>query len=499
MSRKITRRQALGGIAAGVMGPAAWGACAKSRPSPHDAQSAPSDVQSSPYDAPPKRPPNMVFILADDQAAKAVGAMGAFPFLRTPGMGRLAAEGATFTNTFVTTSLCSPSRASILTGCYAHTHGVQANDANDPKPEVAQFPALLQKAGYRTAYIGKWHMASGGDHAAPRPGFDRWFVMPGQGDYNDPWFNDDGTLAQVPGYMTDILTERAIQWITENRDSPFCLILAHKAVHDPRLPAPGHESALSDAEVPEPASFQDDFFGKPAWLRREVLYGGDASAWQSSQGRAIPDRLPPGTWDGKDSYRLDYFRCLLGLDDSILRVLETLENLGILDQTCVAHMSDNGYFLGEHRCGDKRLAYEESLRVPLLVRYPEVFAPGSTPAGMALNIDIAPTLLGIAGLAKPASMQGESLLPLGAGTPATWRKSFLYEYWMEGWLPGIPSMQGVRTETAKLIRYPDVVGDTDELYDLATDPLELTNRIGDSAYAETVSELDAELSRLRDT
>jgi N-acetylglucosamine-6-sulfatase len=190
---------------------------------------------------------------------------------------------------------------------------------------------------------------------------------------------------------------------------------------------------------------------------------------------------------------------VLSLDDSIRRVLEALEALGILNQTCVAHMSDNGYFLGEHRYGDKRLMYEESLRVPLLIRYPEVFSSASTVTGMALNIDIAPTLLDLAGISRPATMQGESLLPLGAGLPSTWRKSFLYEYWMEDWLPGIPSIRGVRTENAKLIRYPDVVGDTDELYDLAKDPLELTNRISDPAYAQTVSELDAELSRLSAT
>ena len=504
MSRAITRRQALGGIAASLVAPAALGACSRrAQPAPpHDAAASPDgsgeagSVPLGPYDANATRPPNLVLIIADDQAAKAVGSVGAFPFLATPGMDRLGAEGATFSNMFVTTSLCSPSRASILTGCYAHTHGVKSNDTNDPNPDLPQFPALLQQAGYRTAFIGKWHMASGADNAAPRPGFDEWLVPPGQGDYNDPWLNDNGALAQVPGYITDILTDRAIQWISDNRDSPFCLILAHKAVHDPRTPAARYASALADASVPEPASFQDDFFGKPAWLRRGVLYGQDSSAWQASLGLPIPDRLPPATWNAQDSYLLDYFRCLLALDDSIGRVLEALADLGILEQTCVAHMSDNGYFLGEHRFDDKRLMYEESLRVPLLVRYPRVFSPGSSIPGMALNIDLAPTFLALAGVNQPASMAGESLLPLGAGMPSTWRKSFLYEYWMEGWLPGIPSMRGVRTESTKLIRYPDVVGDVDELYDLANDPLELDNRIQDPAYAQTLAALDAELLRL---
>jgi arylsulfatase A-like enzyme len=306
-------------------------------------------------------------------------------------------------------------------------------------------------------------------------------------------------LIEVPGYMTDILTDRATQWITENKDSPFCLVLAHKAVHDPRTPAARHANAFPEASIPEPPNFQDDCFGKPEWLRRAILHGDTADAWQASAGLAIPDRLPPASWNGKDPYLLQYFRCLLGLDESIRRVLETLESLGILEDTCVVHMSDNGYFFGEHRRGDKRLMYEESIRVPLLVRYPYVFSPASHVAGMALNIDIGPTFLALAGVEKPVTMQGTSLVPLAAGVPSTWRKSFLYEYWMEGWMPGIPSIRGVRTDKVKLIRYPDVVGDTDELYDIARDPLELTNRIQDPAYAQTVAELDAELSRLSGT
>jgi N-acetylglucosamine-6-sulfatase len=488
MSRGITRREALGGIAAGVMGTAALGACGG------------KSVASvkPPAVTPPRRAPNMVFILADDQAVSATGASGRFPFLQTPGMDRLAAEGATFTNTFVTTSLCSPSRASLLTGCYAHTHGVTQNDVMDPKPEVPQFPALLQKAGYRTAYMGKWHMAAGAT-GSPRPGFDTWLSMPGQGEYDNPTLNDNGSLSEVPGYLTDILTERATQWITENQSSPFCLVLAHKAVHDPRTPAARHANAFPDAAIPEPPNFQDDCFGKPEWLRRAILHGDTADAWQASAGLAIPDRLPPASWNGKDPYLLQYFRCLLGLDESIRRVLETLESLGILDDTCVVHMSDNGYFFGEHRRGDKRLMYEESIRVPLLVRYPHVFSPASRVASMALNIDIGPTFLALAGVEQPAGMQGTSLVPLAAGVPSTWRKSFLYEYWMEGWMPGIPSIRGVRTDNMKLIRYPDVVGDTDEIYDLARDPLELTNRIQDPAYTQTVVALDAELARLSGT
>jgi N-acetylglucosamine-6-sulfatase len=483
MSQRITRREALGGIAAGVIGTAALGACSE---------------KIIRRDDPPKRAPNIVFILADDQAAKAMGTFGDFPFLKTPGMDRLAAEGATFANAFVTTSLCSPSRASILTGCYAHTHGVTENDTVDPKPDVPQFPALLQKAGYRTAYIGKWHMAAGAQ-ATPRPGFDTWLCPPGQGEYDDPWLNDNGTLIQVPGYMTDILTDRATQWIIDHMDAPFCLILAHKAVHDPRTPATRHANVFPDASLPEPPNFQDDCFGKPEWLRRAILHGDTADAWQASEGLTIPDRLPPAPWDPKDPYLFQYFRCLLALDESIRRVIETLESLGILDNTCVIHMSDNGYLLGEHRRGDKRLMYEESIRVPLLIRYPEVFAHASNITGMALNIDIGPTLLELAGVEKPATMQGTSLVPLGAGIPSTWRKSFLYEYWMEDWLPGIPSIRGVRTDQMKLIRYPNVVGDTDELYDLAQDPLERTNRIQDAAFAQAVSRLDTELSRLLGT
>ncbi len=479
MTRQPTRREALKGLAASLAGATLVDGCGY-----------------APLGRPAGAPPNLIVVLADDQAAKAIGALGHYPFFATPGMDRLVHEGAHFANAFVTTSLCSPARASLLTGCYAHSHGVYFNDVADPPAHLPQFPALLQQAGYRTAFIGKWHMAAGAS-AEPRPGFDHWLSFPGQGEYEDPLLNDNGTLRRESGYLTDLLTTHAERWITENAHRPFCLILAHKTVHDPRTPAPRHLDAFPDATLPEPASFADDMAGKPAWLRRAVLWGETAAAWAASEGRPIPDRLPPATWDPHDPQRLKYFRCLLALDDSIARLLATLDQLGIDQQTCLVHTSDNGYFLGEHRRNDKRLMYEDSIRVPLLVRYPDLVPPGGVVTPMALNLDIAPTLLALAGVDAPATMHGRSLVPLFAGDDAGWRDAFLYEYWRESWLPGIPSIQGVRTDQDKLIRYPEVRDDLDELYDLLADPLELDNLIDDPDRAARVAELDQVLAQLR--
>jgi N-acetylglucosamine-6-sulfatase len=477
--QQLSRREALQGIAATVAGATALPACLES-PAARD------------------RRPNLVLFVADDQAAKALGATGAFPFLATPGMDRLAAEGASFANAFVTTSLCSPARASLLTGCYAHTHGVRQNGVADPDDSLPLFPALLQDAGYRTAFIGKWHMASGAT-ASPRPGFDTWVSFPGQGEYDDPAINDNGVLQRVPGYMTDLLTDYAVRFIAEHAAEPFCLILAHKAVHDPRTPAPRHLDAFPDAALPEPPSFADDCYGKPRWLRRAILYGESPEAWAASATLPVPERLPPATWDAHDPALLRYLRCLLALDDSVRRVTDALEREGLLDHTCVIHTSDNGYFLGEHRRADKRLMYEESIRVPLLVRYPPRVRAGSTLSPLVLNLDLAPTLLELAGVTPPPGMHGRSLWPVLEDDAAPWRQSFLYEYWVDPWAPAFPLTQGVRTAQYKLIRFPEVTGDTDELYDLVNDPLELDNRIADPMRAAVVAALDAELRALLET
>jgi len=441
-----------------------------------------------------KRPPNILFILTDDQAFDAIGFTGRFDFLPTPHMDRLARQGARFNNAFVTTSLCSPSRASFLTGCYAHRHGVTANGSRDLHPTTPTFAELLQQAGYQTAFVGKWHMRP---TSAPRPGFDYWLGFRGQGKYNNPELNENGRQFVKRGYMTDILTDYATAWLRRPRRKPFCLCLWHKAVHGPFTPAPRHANFAPHAGLPKPPSFDDTFVGKPKWLRRGFRYGTKRHDWTASQEKPIPESIPPARWQPHNPGRLNYLRSLLAVDESVGRLLETLQQIGQLDNTFIVFSSDNGYFLGEHRRGDKRLMYEESIRIPLLVRYPPLIKPGTTVEQMALNIDLAPTLLALAGLPAPAAVQGRSLLPLLRGDRIEWRQAFLYEYFQEGWLPGIPTMVGVRTHRYKYIHYPDLHDDIDELYDLRNDPHELSNLAAQPAHARTLAKMKTELATLK--
>lgn len=437
--------------------------------------------------------PNILFILTDDQRWDAMSCMG-HPFLATPNMDRIAGEGALFSNAFVTTSLCSPSRASFLTGAYAHRHGVVTNEANDPDPALPTFPQLLQRAGYETAFIGKWHMAR---KAGPRPGFDYWLSFVGQGQYENPKLNENGRDFQAEGYMTDLLTNHAVNWLKRAREKPFCLVLSHKAVHGPFTPAPRHREAFGDVDMAEPANFNDRYEGKPEWYRRISTYGARKARWIQSEGKPVPPALEPGKWESRAKARIDYYRALLAVDEGIGRVFEALESTGEMDSTVIVFAGDNGFFHGEHRRGDKRLIYEESIRIPFLMRYPKIVKPGSRVSGMALNIDLAPTLLDLAGVAVPATMQGRSLLPLLQGRSVRWRQSFLYEYFREEWLPGIPLMLGVRTPRWKYARYPDIA-DIEELYDLKDDPGELRNLAQDPSYEGRVEEMRRELQRLKE-
>ncbi|MBP6964423.1 MAG: sulfatase [Armatimonadetes bacterium] len=445
-------------------------------------------------EAAPAKRPNLIFILTDDHRYDAMGFMGRTPFLETPNMDRLAREGATLTNAFVTTALCSPSRASFLTGAYAHRHGVVNNEANDPDPAFETFPQALRTAGYETAYVGKWHMERKSD---PRPGFDYWLSFMGQGVYVNPMLNEDGREFQAEGYMTDLLTDYAVKWLEKERDKPFCLILAHKAVHEPFTPAERHKDAFPLAEVPEPESFRDDYRGKPEWQRRLLAHGGGRKdKWIASKDKPVPETLEPTKWAGNEPRRLDYYRALLAVDDSVGRVLETLEEKGILDDTVVAFAGDNGFFQGEHRKGDKRLMYEESIRIPWLIRYPKLIKPGTKIEQMTLNIDLGPTFLDLAGAKAPSTMQGRSMAPLFDGKRHPWRKSFLYEYFREDFQAGIPTMLGVRTEDMKYVSYPDIE-DIEELYDLKADRFEMDNLSQNPRRASDVRRMRVELSKLK--
>ncbi len=411
--------------------------------------------------------PNIVFILTDDQRYDAMSCAG-HPWLKTPNMDRLAEEGVLFNNAFVTTSLCSPSRASFLTGCFAHTHEVFMNNGRDPNPSVPTFPQLLRKVGYRTAFIGKWHMARTN---SPRPGFDHWVSFSGQGRYDKNNLNVDGKTVQSEVYITDELTNYAVRFLKRKHDSPFMLYLSHKAVHGPFKPAGRHENLYSDIEIKSRHNPNDNLATKPEWGRKM-------------------DK------DWKSQIR-NYMRSLAAVDESLGRVLETLEAENTLDDTVIIFAGDNGYFHGEHGgMWDKRAAYEPSIRIPLLMRYPPLARPGTRCDEMVLNIDLAPTVIELAGLGVPGTMQGQSWLGVLNGRSG--RESFFYEYFQEvDRKYKRPTVLAVRTKRWKYVTYPLADKLTDELYDMKNDPQELNNLIGEAGRADVVEQMKRELERLQ--
>lgn len=460
--------------------------------------------------ASPARRPNFVFFMVDDLRYDAMSCAG-HPFVKTPNIDRLATGGVRFTNAFVTLSLCAPSRAAIMTGAYGHVNGVRTNEKEEFDPKAfATFPMLLQQAGYETAFVGKWHMKP---TDMPRPGFDYWLSFVGQGQYIDPKLNENGRQFQAKGYMTDLLTDRAVDWLKRERQKPFCICVWHKAVHGPFTPAERHKGLYTDAELPEPASFRDTLAGKPAWQRAQLsskrpdgttLPAGArrrqqrnaASGGAAGRTQPIPDAIPPAKWNGRGEGMLNYYRAEAAVDESVGRVLETLKETGQLDDTYVLFIGDNGYFHGEHRRGDKRLAYEESIRIPFVMRGPGIKKTGSLVDQMVLNIDIGPTILELAGAKLAPTMQGRSFKPLLAGESPQWRTEFLFEYYKEAWLPAIPTLHGVRTTDWKYVTYPEI-DDIDELYDLAKDPHEMKNLALDPAYKDKIEEMKGRLARLK--
>lgn len=437
--------------------------------------------------------PNIVFVMTDDQPFDALGASGRYPFLKTPNMDRLAREGVRFSRAFATTSLCSPSRASILTGTYSHVHGVISNNKCDYAPSLRNFGECLQQAGYETAFLGKWHQASNDD---PRPGFDTWFAFGGQGEYENPTMNENGESRPRVGYVTDLLSNYAVRWIERPHARPFCLCLWHKAPHSPAIPAARHRDAFEGAEIPPPPGGLEDLSTKPAWQRRWARFGKYPDDREAAA--ETPAAVPPGGWNGRRPGRLDYFRLLLSVDEGLGRILDALERTGQFDDTMVVFASDNGSLMGAHhpKLYGKVFAYEESIRVPLLVRYPRLkTAPGTVLDPLVLNIDYPATFLDLAGAAAPETFQGRSLLPMLNGDTRGRRESILYE-----WLGGgtVPSMLAVRTDRWKYVHYLDPAVETDELYDLESDPHEFRNAVDDPAQAGTLTRMRAELERLKE-
>lgn len=429
--------------------------------------------------APPPRRPNIVFILVDDLRWNALGCMG-HPFSKTPNIDRIAHEGALFNNTFVTTSLCSPSRASFLTGRYIHSHGVLGNgDNNELSHRLITWPRLLHDSGYETAFCGKWHM---GNDDTPRPGFDRWVSFKGQGQYNDPQLNIDGERVTTPGYITDILTGHAVNFLKKPHSKPFTLYLAHKAVHGPFTPAERHKDLYTDAKIEHRPNVYDTLEGKPV-LQRTLQAGKQGK--QKQRANAVPNH---------DNVMLNQLRCLAAIDESTGRVLQTLKETGRLDDTLIMFSSDNGYLWGEHGLGDKRACYEESMRIPMVARYPKMIQPGSSIQKMVLNVDVCPTMLELAGVKAPPEVRGESMVRLLQGDATGWRKSFFMEYFQEANFARIPTWQGIRNERWKYAHYPEIPG-ADELYDLEADTYEMKNMINDPKAQEILKDLQAETKR----
>lgn len=452
------------------------------------------------------KPRNVIFILADDHRFDFMGFTGKVPWLKTPAMDRLAREGAYFKNTFVTTALCSPSRASILTGLFSHNHTVVDNMAPVPKGLI-YFPQYLQEAGYQTSFFGKWHMGDETDE--PKPGFNHWESFKGQGVYYNPTLNINGKQVAYKdsAYISDLLTEHAVDWL-ENRDKekPFFLYLSHKAVHADFQPAKRHKGKYKNEPIELPPSFRtsdsqvkgkqsvnqsiEQEVSKKQPLKGEDYYGkGRTPDWQKMQRESWHgvDYMYYGKISFSEFYR-NYCETLLGVDESVGHLLDYLDKNGLAEETLVIYMGDNGFSFGEHGLIDKRHFYEESVKVPFLIRCPEIFGGSKTMEPMIQNIDVAPTILAAAGIEKPAHFQGQSILPLLQGKEVKWRDKIFYEYYWEHDYPQTPTMHGVRTDRYKLIRYHGI-WDTNELYDLQEDPYEMNNLIASPEHQVLVEKL----------
>ena len=446
---------------------------------------------------PPRAAPNVLFVMTDDQRRDAMGAYGN-PVLKTPNMDRLAAEGVLFDLAFVTNSLCAPSRASVLTGLYSHAHGVVTNGdprayANQPGlPEaLPTFPGLLRRAGYFTALVGKWHLRSW------PTGFDQWAIFPGQGVYQDPEMVVGGMRVKLRGHADDVVGDQALTLLRERpKDRPFCLLYQFKSPHRSWAPAARFARAFEDVTVPVPRTFEDRLEGRPEALRQAEMAIADMPDFRDA---GVPASLPREERKRKNLEALvkNYYRVLLSVDENLGRVLDYLDREDLAANTVVVYTSDNGFFLGEHGLFDKRLMYEPSIRVPLLVRFARRARAGlADRTHMVLNVDVAPTLLELAGVPAPAGLHGRSLVPLLEGKDAPWRDAILYEYYEYPAEHCVRKNRGVRTDRYKLIHFYEQPEEW-ELYDLAADPDETVNLASRADQAGRVRELRARLEQLR--
>jgi arylsulfatase A-like enzyme len=485
----------------------------------------------------PSKRPNILFMMSDDHAFQAISCYDG-RLNSTPNIDRLAKDGVRFTSSFCTNSICAPCRAVLLTGKYSHVNGVIDNAVVFDGSQTT-FPKLLQKAGYRTALFGKWHLKS------DPTGFDYWNILPGQGDYYNPEMIEMGERKKRQGYVTEIVTDDCLEWLGKrDRSKPFCVLLHHKAPHRNWQPATKYLGLYADEAKPLPETFADDYATRSDAARRQQMRIADHMTLNSDL-KIAPDATPGDDTPGEaadrknyeamlnrmtpeeraafeEAYRADneafrkanpsgpelaawkyqryikdYLRCIASVDESVGRVLDYLEKEDLADDTLVVYTSDQGFYLGEHGWFDKRFMYEESLRMPLLVRFPKEIPPRIDERDMVLNLDFAPTFLDYAGVEAPAEMQGRSMRAVLRGKPPKdWRTSVYYHFFEFPAVHMVKRHFGVRTARYKLIHfYYDI--DAWELYDLEKDPRELNNVYGDPANAPIVAELKAELERLR--
>ena len=467
--------------------------------------------------------PNILFIMSDDHAAHAMSCYGS-RINTTPQIDRIAEGGMRFNNCFCTNSLCTPSRASILTGTYSHVNGTTTIPIGLDN-RLQTFPKLLRASGYQTAVFGKWHLGDGARHDPT--GFDDWAILPGQGYYHNPTFRfpgpDGPQRRTVPGYVTDLITDMSLDWLRRrDRDRPFCLLCHHKAPHAPWYSDEKHAGMYLNETIPEPETLQDDYANRALAAERAVMRVG-VHMDRKHVHCEMPDNMPEPDlrrW-AYQRYIKNYLRVVASIDDNVGRLLDYLRDEGREENTLVIYTSDQGFFLGDHGWYDKRFMYEESIRMPMVLRYPAEVAPGSTCDDIVLNVDFASLFCDLAGLDVPPDMQGRSFRPLWqAPPPEDWRQSMYYRYWENAGGHNVGAHYGVRTRRYKLVHYyyngcgqegadgdafpwgpqmPSVKGlDPEwELFDLEDDPHELHNVYGDSAYAPVVAELTAELARLQ--
>ena len=469
--------------------------------------------------AEPAKRPNIVFLFSDDHAYQAISAYGdERQLLDTPNIDRIANQGMRFDRCLVTNSICGPSRACILTGKYSHRNGFYNNSNSVFDGSQVTFPKLLQGAGYQTAMIGKWHL-----HTDPT-GFDEWHILPGQGIYYNPPMIHNGKKVKHEGYTTDLITDFSLEWLKQrDPNKPFLLMCQHKAPHrewDPPLRHLGHNG---DKPFAEPKNLFDDYSNRGLAVRDQDMTlektFTPADAKLKSPASLTPEQK--AVWDayyeprnkeyregkltGSDlvrwryqRYMHDYLGCIKAVDEGVGRVLDYLKEAGLEENTIVVYASDQGFFLGEHGWFDKRWIFEESLRTPLLVKWPGVTKPGQVSSEIVSNVDFAETFLEAAGLPVPADMQGHSFVPILKGqTPADWRKSFYYHYYEYPVPHRVRPHDGVVTDQFKLVRIYKPEAEYFELYDRKADPAEMKSFAHDPAYAKTVETLKAELARLK--